>query len=154
MNRLLLLIVSGILLVSCNPGKKPAPENNDARPKSEVDSLMDQVMTGHDEAMAKYGKMQGLRNRIQVIIDSIDKLPAKAKTAAAPYAERLRNTAARVNNALSSMDKWMEEFNMDSALNNLQVRLQYLSEERNKVGRIRDTFISAFHNADSLLRQQ
>jgi hypothetical protein len=154
MNRLLLLIVSCMLLISCNPGKKPSPEKSNGKPKSEMDSLMDQVMTGHDEAMAKYGKMQGFRNRIQVIIDSIDKLPAKAKTAAAPYAENLRNTAARVNNALSSMDKWMEEFNMDSALNNLQARLQYLSEERNKVGKIRDSFISAFHNADSLLKQQ
>jgi hypothetical protein len=50
------------------------------------------------------------------------------------------------------MDKWMDEFNMDSAANNLDQRLRYLAEEKLKVSTIKEGMLWTLHKADSLLK--
>ena len=118
-----------------------------------ADSLMEQVMDGHDAGMSKYGKMQGYKKQIDFLLDSISKLPAKAREASAPYQEKLQAAGQQLATALAQMDKWMEEFNMDSAATDLQKRIQYLSEEKDKVGKVKSLILESVGKADSLLRK-
>ena len=148
----LLGLFSAIILLACNQGKKPT--THEIKPQTRADSLMEDVMAGHDAAMAKYGKMQGIKARIGVLLDSISKLPGKAREAATPYANNLKEAETEVNTSLAAMDKWMEEFNMDSALNDMEKRVRYLGEEKLKIGNVRDEFLHAYNSADSLIRSK
>ena len=50
------------------------------QPKTEVDSLFEEVIEGHDEAMAaQMTKMKKAKEGVQHVIDSIMKLPGKNK---------------------------------------------------------------------------
>jgi hypothetical protein len=145
-----LVLFCVISFLSCNQGKKP--KNHEVKPRTTVDSLMEDVMAGHDAAMAKYGRMQGIKSRLDAMLDSISKLSSQAREAASPYIERLKAAKTEVNNSIAAMDKWMEEFNMDSALDNIQERIRYLGEEKLKVGKIKETFLHTYESADSLIK--
>ena len=147
-----MILFGGILLViaACNSkkeeGKKPGT-------KTEAEILMDSVESGHDVGMGKYGKMKGLQLQVNAALDSIAKLPAKARQEAAPYEQNLKNVAADLNTAIMEMDHWMENFNMDSALNNMQERVRYLTDEKSKIGRIKGLILESVQKADSILRK-
>ncbi len=149
----LLLFASICLLFACNSKKDEAGKGTTGEKKTMADSLMEQVMDGHDAGMSKYGKMQGYKKQIDVLLDSISKLPAKAKEAAAPYQEKLRSASQDLSTALTQMDKWMEEFNMDSAADNLEKRVEYLREEKDKVGKVKSLILESVGKADSLIRK-
>jgi hypothetical protein len=51
------------------------------------------------------------------------------------------------------MDTWMREFDMDSALDNLENRIKYLTEEKLKVGKVKKSIIESLQRADSVLRK-
>jgi hypothetical protein len=51
------------------------------------------------------------------------------------------------------MDKWMEEFNMDSAANDDKKRIEYLQSEKTKISQVRDFMVSSLQKTDSLLRR-
>lgn len=149
----LLLFASICFLFACNSKKGDGGKETAGDNKSLADSLMEQVMDGHDAGMAKYGKMQGYQKQIDALLDSISKLPAKAKEAAAPYQDKLQATRTELATALTQMDKWMEEFNMDSAANDIQKRIQYLTDEKDKVGKVKTLILESVGKADSLLKK-
>ena len=86
------------------------------------------------------------------VLDSIATLPAKAKQAAAPLKAKLDSVAADLSYAEMAMDKWMTEFNMDSAVNNIDQRIKYLTDEKSKVGKVKAAILSGLEKADSLLK--
>lgn len=143
-----------VLYTACNNGGKK--ENKEGpvteAPKTLADSLMTDVMDGHDAGMSKYGKMQGMQKQVQAAIDSISKLPAKAQQAAAGYRARLDSAAKDLGYAIAAMDNWMETFNMDSALDNMQERIRYLTDEKMKVGKVKEAIMNSLQRADSLLK--
>ena len=51
-----------------------------------------------------------------------------------------------------AMNKWMEEFNMDSALNNAKERIDYLHSEKLKVTKVKESILSSLQKADSLIK--
>ena len=71
----LLLFASICFLFACNSKKEDGSKETAGDNKSIADSLMEQVMDGHDAGMAKYGKMQGYQKQIDALLDSISKLP-------------------------------------------------------------------------------
>jgi len=79
----LILFAAVCLLFACN-SKKEEGKAAATDQKTMADSLMEQVMDGHDAGMSKYGKMQGYKKQIDFLLDSISKLPAKAREASAP----------------------------------------------------------------------
>lgn len=137
-------------LSACNDAPK-SPAFSD-KPKTLNDSLMDEVMNGHDVAMGKMGKLTKLEQQTQGMIDSISKLPAKARQAAAPYTGRLDSLLKDLKYAEFAMDKWMNEFNMDSMKNDLKAQAKYLEEERQKVTAVKGNILSGIQKADSVLR--
>ncbi len=120
--------------------------------KTLVDSLEAEVMDGHNVGMAKYGKLTAMQNEAQRLLDSISKLPAKAREAMAPLKTRLDGLVEDLRSAKSDMDKWMDEYNMDSAVNNIEHRIKYLIDEKFKVSKVKEAILNSLQKADSVLK--
>ena len=88
------------------------------------------------------------------MLDSIDKLPAKAKQAAAPLRTKLDSLQKDLSYAEFAMNKWMEEFNMDSAVNNVKERIDYLGSEKMKVSKVKEAILGSLQKADSILKEK
>lgn len=154
MKKLLFLLpfLFTIAIVSCNNNTEQ--DDPEARANPQADSLMADVMDGHDVGMARMGKIRSMRAAVSRLLDSIQALPEKARNAAAPLKSRLDSVAADLNYAETAMDKWMSEFDMDSAKNNIQKRIQYLLDEKNKVSKVKDAILGGLARADSVLKSK
>ena len=146
-NSWVILIFLSLFLLSCNDnsgksGDEPTAQNTD-------DSLFHAVMEGHDEAMAKMGKLIGTIKTVKQKLDSIEKLPGLAKKS--KPAMELRGIYDQLQKAEAAMNGWMDKFNLDSATNVSPARDQYLVKERVKVEAVRDSVFQALANADTLL---
>jgi hypothetical protein len=147
----LLTTLALTMLMACNN----ASENNakqSAAPKTHLDSLMDDIMAGHDVGMGKMGKLSAAQKTAQAAIDSIAKLPATAQKAAAAYKTGLDSLVKELENAKAAMNNWMDGFNMDSAMNDEQKRTEYLEAEKTKIHSVKDQMLKTLDKADSLLR--
>ena len=51
------------------------------------------------------------------------------------------------------MNTWMEEFSIDSAVDDTERRLSYLKSEKLKIDTVREKIFSALEKADSLLNK-
>ena len=134
MKKNILSFIIVIIAIACNNADKKQEGSSDhttKAPKTQADSLMNDVMDGHD---------------------SIAKLPVKAKYAAAPLKAKLDSLVADLSYAEKAMNKWMDEFNMDSAVNNIDKRIQYLAEEKLKIGKVKIAILRSLQKADSLLK--
>lgn len=149
------VFILAISFDSCNDSatSHPGHEQN-KEPKTQTDSLMKEVMDGHDIGMAKMGKLTRAEQTTRRLLDSIEKLPAKARQAAKPLKIRLDSLQKDLSYAEFAMNKWMEEFNMDSALNNVQERIDYLGSEKLKVSKVKEAIVSSLQKADSILKQK
>jgi hypothetical protein len=119
--------------------------------KTQADTLMADVMAGHDEGMSKYGKLNAMEKRVQYISDSLGKLSVKA---VGPLKARMDSLLVDIRSAKKGMDDWMDRFNMDSAVNDLQARIRYLMDERVKVNKVRDDILMVLKKTDSLVRDR
>lgn len=159
MNRsfILLSAITLMTIVACNNSDEHA--NHDAakstEPAAQADSLFKEVMHGHDEAMAaQMTKMERAKKTVQQLIDSVSKLPAKAKEEAAPYKEKLNVVLQDLNDAGNKMNIWMVEFNIDSAKENIEQRIKYLTDEKLKVNDVKEAIFKSIDKADSLIKQK
>ncbi len=149
MRKLFVLLVLTFLLGACGAsGDKQSDETN-----SKSDSLMDEVIAGHDVAMPKMMKLQRLEKETRAAIDSIEKLPAAARQSLSGYRAKLDTLLASLQRAETGMNKWMNEFNYDSFKNNEAQRIKYLVGEKTKVNEVKDAVLGAINKADSLLRK-
>lgn len=144
-----------ISFIACNnPENKHNGHRENNKPKTQADSLYKDVMDGHDIGMAKMGKLTRAEQTTRRLLDSIDKLPAKAKQAAAPLRTKLDSLQKDLSYAEFAMNKWMEEFNMDSAVNNVQERIDYLGSEKMKVSKVKEAILGSLQKADSILKEK
>jgi len=157
MKRLLtvILFASGLFFISCgsNENKHDHAGHKNNVPKTGEDSLYNEVMAGHDEVMPKMGKIRGAQKEAQRLIDSIAALPAKAQAEAASLKTKLEELVKDLSYADFAMDKWMTEFSLDSAKDNIEMRLKYLAEEKLKVNKVKDAILNSLAKADSLLKK-
>jgi len=148
-----ILIITSIITfaISCNN----AGNNNTTKqdePKTHADSLLKDVMDGHDVAMAKMMKLSAAQKQLQQALDSINKLPEKAKKAAADYTTRLDALQEKMKFADSIMNKWMTEFSYDSATTGAN-STPYLESESKKISNVKEAILSALQKADSLFKK-
>jgi uncharacterized lipoprotein NlpE involved in copper resistance len=142
-------------LIACNNSDKKNDDHSGHTtgvPKTQEDSLFADVMDGHDVGMAKMGKIRAMQAQVKKVLDSIATLPAKAKQAATPLKAKLDSVAADLSYAEMAMDKWMTEFNMDSAKDNIEQRIKYLADEKLKVGKVKEAILGGLEKADSVLK--
>ena len=93
---------------------------------------MNEVIDGHNIGMAKMGRLTRAEQATRRLLDSIEKLPAKARQAAEPLKVKLDSLQKELSYAEFAMNKWMDEFNMDSAVNNVKERIDYLEVGKTK----------------------
>jgi hypothetical protein len=145
-----LYIFAMVIAASCNNN---ASENTQTVDESVIaDTLFKEVMDGHNVGMAKTHKIPKMVQEAQRIVDSILKLPLAARQEAEPYRARLDSLIKDLNYADFAMNKWMEEFDYDSARNDVKKRINYLTDEKFKVNKVRDAILGSFKKADSLIR--
>lgn len=146
-------MAAAFVFVAChNSGKEDHTGHPSNEPKTQEDSLMAEVMDGHEVGMSKSKKLEDMQAKVKAALDSISKLPAKAQQQLAPYKIQLDSAASGLSYAVYAMDKWMEEFNMDSAKDNIEARIKYLTDEKMKVGKVKEAILNSLATADSLLR--
>ena len=144
-----------IAITACNNSDKTNTRDSSNKtgiPATMADSLMEDVMAGHDAGMGKMGKLNAMQKEVQKVLDSIAKLPAKTKTAMDSYKAKMEELLQDLRSAKLGMEKWMDEFNMDSAENNLEQRIKYLSGEKLKIFSVKESMLNSLHKADSLLK--
>lgn len=135
-----------LFLLSCNNSS-----NENKTLKARADSLMDDIMGNHGASMAKMNKISVAQALIKHSIDSIGKLPENAQKTNNDYKNKLDSMLVQLNAVESSMNQWMDTFNIDSLQSNLEGRIQYLQSEMQKVITVKDDMIHALQQADSLL---
>lgn len=145
-----LICIICVAIVACKEGDKKATPSTQT--KTAEDSLLDAVNEGHDAVMPKMGKIRGAQKELQRMIDSISTLPAKAQQASASLKTRLEELVNQLNYADFAMDKWMIEFNRDSAMDDAQKRIDYLMNEKLKVDKVKDAILTGLARADSVLK--
>jgi hypothetical protein len=145
----ILFLFAVTIMTACN---NSAEIKNNEVTKTKADSLLDEVDDGHAVAMGKMGKLNRTQQQVSRLIDSISKLPAKAREAAAPYKTKLENLQEELRTADVNMNQWMESFNMDSAVNNTEERIRYLTTEKIKVDKVKEDLLNGLQKADCVLK--
>jgi hypothetical protein len=156
MKRLYSLLLNTLLIacVACNNEKNHEGHSGHKKnpPQNRADSLMAEVMDGHDAVMPKMGKVRSAQKEAQRLIDSIAALSPKAQAAAAELKTKLEELVKDLGYADFAMDKWMTEFDMDSAIDNMEQRIRYLEDEKMKIGKVKEAILNSLSKADSLLK--
>jgi hypothetical protein len=138
------------IATSCNNNNN----GKDAESKTRADSLLNDVMDGHNIGMAKMGRLTRAEQTTRRLLDSIAKLPEKARKAAEPLKVQLDSLQKDLSYAEFAMNKWMDEFNVDSAVNNLNDRISYLEEEKLKVTKVKEAILGSLQKADSIIKEK
>ena len=140
MRLFLFSIVISCFVLACN-------NTGDAEPAvSLADSLLKQVIEGHDVAMPKMMKMERLQKEAQAEMDSLKKLPGQTERIAL-----LDSTIKSLSYADVAMHEWMEGFRYDSLKDNEPARIDYLKMQLATVNEMKDNVISSLEKADSVL---
>ena len=143
-----LLTVAAIFAMSCGN------DSGQTRSRTQLDSLLDDVMDGHNIGMSKMGKLTRAEQTTKRMLDSIAKLPEKARRAAEPLKVKLDSLKSDLNYAEFATNKWMDEFDVDSAIDNAKDRVKYLEEEKHKVNKVKEAILNSLQKADSLLKMK
>ena len=160
MNRILIssFAVLFIFIISCknsdkeNKSKGVLGDNGGKSLQSTADSLYNQLLNEHEEGMKGWMKIEGRQKQIKTLLDSIDKLPSKAQQSLDVLKAKLNEATGELGNAHKLMDDWMTEMNLDSAVNNVELRIEYLTGEKMKGSKITALINNSLQKADSLLK--
>lgn len=150
MNKLFLaaLMIVTVAFVAC--GADDAAKNLQAKSQA----LYDSMIKGHDVGMAKMRALSNARNRTKQLIDSIDKLPAQAKEAAADLRVRLSGLGDELAAAEKGMNDWMAKINFDTLNNDIKEKVRYYTSENEKTTRIKNDILGSLAKADSVLKER
>ena len=137
-------LMMGIIICSCAEDE-PQRKNAYSEPlKSTEDSLFHEVMEGHDAGMAKMGRITRYLEDLEIKTDSLIRLKKNVT-----FYDSLRS---ELKEAQEQMNKWMNEFKIDTLKQNAEQRLRYLEEEKHKVTVVRDKILNSIRRYDSAFR--
>ena len=146
----LLIFLAFIILVSCGDNSTERKDGFSETAKNSEDSLFQDVMDQHDEAMSKMGKLAGYRKQFDAKLDSLKKVKSSAKESIQKNYEAI---SAELQQAEDKMNTWMQEFSIDSAQDDTKRRLEYLESEKTKVTKVKEEILSVLSKADSAVRK-
>src|ERR1044071_5303846 len=115
MKKIFSTMLMSFLVLACNNS-----DHVKTGSEKKADSLYKEVDDLHGSAMAKSFKMEEAQKKIQAALDSISKLPASLKEAAAKYKFQLDSLLDRMKYAGFAMEKWMSDYKWDSATNDIE----------------------------------
>jgi hypothetical protein len=122
--------------------------------RTKADSLADEIDDGHNTGMARMASLTKAQQEVTRILDSIGKLPAKVRQSASPYTEKLSSLLQDLNQADSSMEKWMHEYKWNAVFNSVEEKIRYLEPEKEKVAKVKEAILNSIEKADSLLKKE
>ncbi|MFM2138363.1 MAG: hypothetical protein RJA57_670 [Bacteroidota bacterium] len=146
------VLVAVLSLTACKNPDQHTGHGTEVSRQAEADSLMADVMDGHDAGMAKYGKLKAMEQKVRAAADSLATLPLSDRQRTASRKSELDAVAGQLRSAIEAMDRWMETFQMDSAMNDLEKRVRYLTAEKHQVNRVKEDILNSLARADSLLK--
>lgn len=135
--------------------QKSAGKEN--KPASTVDSLGKEIDDQHIIGMSKMGRLTRAGQAAIRMLDSISKLPAKARRAAEPFRVKLDSLQKELNYAEIAMDKWMmDDLKRDSLTGQMKLedQIKYLNAEKLKVLKVKDNILLGIQKADSLIKDR
>ena len=142
-----------VTVVACNDAENNhSGHGKDNGPKTQVDSLKESVDEDHIVGMSKMGRLTRAEQTTRRLLDSIAKLPAKARQAAKPLSLELETLQKELSYAESAMNKWMVEYKEDSLMTDVEERVKYLHSEKLKVTKVKEAILSGLKKADSLIK--
>jgi hypothetical protein len=152
-----LFFVGLLLLFAC---KEASKQDNSAdrkdgfseKPVKLEDSLLKEVLDGHDVGMARMGKISKYLKQIQAELDSMVKLPAKSINK--DYQQALIDLQEDLNYAQFGMNEWMDKFALDTLSDKPELRIKYLENEKMIVGKVKENILSGLARADSLFQKK
>lgn len=123
-------------------------------PKTSLDSLYSSIWEAHDAVMPKMGKIRGAQKKAGQLMDSLtvawrDRGAAEPESVKA-WRRSLQELIDRLNYADYAMDRWMTEFDIDSAQQKGDARRPYLESEKVKVDKVKEAILRSLSTADSL----
>jgi hypothetical protein len=138
-----------LLAVACggaeqkDNGHEGMSQNAAAEAKSPTDSLFDEVVGLHDEAMPKMGKLKGYADLAKLKIDSLGKLSdSKSKALKAEFEKLL----AGLDLAQKGMNDWMDGFQHDKYADADSLKTYYMGEKA-KAQAMRDDIFAVLGSA-------
>ena len=133
-----------VFFIACNGG---VSADGDEPQKSLADSLLQQVLDGHDVAMPKMMKLERLQKEAQTTLDSLQ----KAGSANKARMDVLETTVKNLGAANASMNEWMNGFRYDSLKEKPAEREAYLKAQLESVNKMKDLVLSSIAQADTVL---
>lgn len=145
------LFLAATVFISCNNESTHSTSSGD---KAEADTLYKEVMNGHNIGMAKMPRLEEAQANVRRMLDSIGRLPESSRQASADLKTRLEKLSTEIQQAQDGMNRWMENFNYDSAKNDLSQRIKYLSDEKVRVTKVKEDILRSLQQADSAVRSK
>ncbi len=150
------LLLFSLFLFSCG-GSDHSGHGAQSTPKTSLDSLYSSIWDAHDVVMPKMGKIRGAQRRAGQLLDSINLALNKRSSMATPeeksWLAALQQLIDQLNYADYAMDRWMTEFNIDSAQQKGDARRPYLESEKVKVDKVKEAILRSLSTADSLFAE-
>lgn len=144
--KLFLLLLSVAIFVGCQTAPSPDAEEEEEPKMTYTDSLLRQVIDGHDVAMPKMFKLERLQKDLNGKIDSLKKTSANKESIAS-----LETVVKKLSEADADMHAWMEGFSYDTLKDNEQQRIAYLKGQLESVNKMKDKVLGSIAYADSVL---
>lgn len=140
-------VAAALLFAACQSGTTNGTTDNAAVQDSlAIDSLSNDVMAVHDDAMTKMMVIRRLRTRVAEVSDSLGK--AKADTAA------YHTAGVMLDSANSAMDGWMRAYDMELTGKDNAQKKAYLSSEKSKIDEVKTLMLKSIDDAKALLKEQ
>lgn len=145
-----LLYLSVIVLIYACGESSDRTDGFSKTASSPADSLFDAVMEDHDIAMPKMKQLEKYRLELAAKADSLKKLKTSATEALQKDYDAL---STELKQAEDNMNKWMDEFVLDSAQDETPQRIPYLTAQKLKITKVKEDVLSALAKAESALKQ-
>lgn len=154
MKKMILYFLSTSILISCNNNKHNDHNHADKAPKTQADSLFQDIDKSHIVGMSKMAKLHKAQQNVRKALDSIASKGANKQQTLSAYVSELNAMIVELENADSEMQKWMPEFyrNTDTLSENKNERIKYLTTEKIKASKISEDIVNGIQKADSLLK--
>lgn len=134
------LIVSILaMLTACNSDKKAQQE------------MFDEVMSIHDEVMPKMGSLKSLAKQLNAKADS---LALDSLTDNGTQIDEMKKLARDLKEANESMMEWMRQFEQVEEGTPHGEVIQYLSEQRKQIRKVRDDMLESEDSAKKYLAER
>ncbi|HQW15886.1 MAG TPA: viral A-type inclusion protein [Niabella sp.] len=144
--RVIFFFVLVVILAACNSSQPEANTEEQVEKLTVSDSLLKEVLKGHDVAMPKMFKLERLQKELTTKIDSLKKASG-SKSDIALY----ENLVKKLSSADAEMHSWMEGFSYDTLKDNEAGRLLYLNGQLESVNKMKENVLGSLAFADSVL---